>query len=662
MMTPVYIAGCYGVLHPAEGRRGVLICGTLGDESLNVYRPLVFLAEQFAAAGSPALRLEYYGAADSGGEDGEPGRFQAWLAGIAAGVRWLRETCGVGPVTLVGVRIGAALAARAACEIDDVEALVLLSPVADGRRFLRELTLRARTIAEIWQLESRIEDGTWFEASGLRLDQPTRDALARLDVAQLPRCPAPRALVLDQRDSPAGAVMGERLRRVGTEVTCEAVDGLDAMLRDPYENAVPHSVFARAVAWHVALAPRAGDANNEAAGNANNEAAGNARNEAYALHARRSPSTLLQSPLLQSPLLQTPLGQSPVLTMEHGTETPICFGPDNRLSGILSSPAQPRSDAPPVLIANTGANPRYGNARIAVTIARWLAANGIASLRMDGSGIGDSAIETGERGQPYSPEADADLIAAIDELSRRFETQVLVLGMCSGAFHALGAAYEDRRIAGLMLVNLQKFVWQPGESLSVVQRITPRTTQFYLRNLVRQHAWHRLLHGRVDVLGISRAWAVRGIRRIVAASDPIFAFVCRHETEVGRIRRKMHDLRQRNLPILFLLSSNDPGLVEIGEYFGANGRQFRRQSNVMFRLLDGADHTLGAHWMRQTLLGLVATFLRQRCGLIIDATDVAPPPAVRVTPSRQDAVVVRSLMPGPMAPAPVAIDTPGSAA
>ncbi|HEY3847132.1 MAG TPA: alpha/beta hydrolase [Acetobacteraceae bacterium] len=617
-MTPVYVSGCFGVLHPADGPRGVLICGTLGDEALSVYRPLVFLAERFAAAGTPALRLEYYGAGDSGGEDGETGRFQAWLSGIAAGVRWLRETCGVGPVTLVGVRIGAVLAARAACELDDIEALILLSPVSNGHRFLRGLTLRAHTNAEIWQVESRIDDGCWFEAHGLRLDRPTRDALDRLDVAKLPRCPAPRALILDQRDSPAGGMLAEQLQRLGTAVTSEAGDELDSMLRDPHENAVPHDAFARAVTWHRESLPRR---------------AGESRAGA--------------------------VQKSPVLTTGFGQETPVRFGPDGTLFGILSSPAHPRDNAPPVLIANTGANPRYGNARGAVAMARWLAANGIASLRVDGSGIGDSAIETGERGRPYSIQGDRDLTACIDELARRFAMPALLLGMCSGAFHALRAAYEDRRIAGLMLVNLQKFAWQDGESLSVVQRTTFRTTRFYLHHVISPLVWRRLMHGEINVGGITRALAGRALRRAAAAGDPALALLHRHETRVGRVRRQMHDLQRRNVPILFVLSGNDPGLDEIAEYFGAQGRQFRRQPNVMFRVLEGADHTLSAHWARDALLCLIAMFLRQRCGLAIDAGEAATPAPARVTPPRRDAAFVR---PSLIARRPVVIDTTGSAA
>jgi hypothetical protein len=126
----------------------------------------------------------------------------------------------------------------------------------------------------------------------------------------------------------------------------------------------------------------------------------------------------------------------------------------------------------------------------------------------------------------------------------------------------------------------------------------------------------------------------------------------------------MRDLRQRNVPILFVLSGNDPGLDEIAEYFGAQGRQLRRQSNVMFRLLEGADHTLSAHWARDTLLGLIAVFLHQRCNMAIDASDAAAPAsiAVRVAPPRFDAAFVRPIAPASVAPRPVAFDSGGSAA
>lgn len=581
-MTPVYVSGCFGMLHPAGGTHGVLICGSLGDEAMNTYRPLVFLAEKLAALGCPTLRLEYYGVGDSAGEDGEPGRFQEWLNGIVVGVRWLRENCGVGPVTLVGVRIGAAIAARAACCIECVEGLVFLAPVARGRRFLREMTLAANATAEIWQVEPHINDGDWFEAHGMRIDRATHDALEKLDIGKLPRRPAPRALVLDQPDSPAGSATADLLRNLDMDVVLATADGLNGMLRDPYENAVPYDAFAHVENWMRSL--------------------------------------VAQQPI--GPAL-TP-AEPAVLRTGFGEERPICFGSNNALFGILSTPATANPDAPAVLIANTGANPRYSNSRAGAAIARWLAAKGIASLRIDGAGIADSAPETGERGVPYSARADLDHAEALDELSRRCGRPIVALGMCSGAFHALRTAYTDTRVSGLILVNLQKFVWQEGESLSVVQRTTFRTTRFYMRNVTSLAVWQRVVAGEVNITGIARALTGRIIRRMAAAADPLLGLLRQHESHVRGVRRQMRQLNQRCVPILFVLSGNDPGLDEIGEYFGSQGRQLRRQPNVMFRMLPGADHTLSAHRWRETLMQMISVYLRQRFNAAIEGETEEP--------------------------------------
>ena len=61
-------------------------------------------------------------------------------------------------------------------------------------------------------------------------------------------------------------------------------------------------------------------------------------------------------------------------------------------------------------------------------------------------------------------------------------------------------------------------------------------------------------------------------------------------------------LGRRGTPILYVLGANDPGIEEMAEYFGSDGRRLRRQRNVTLRLLEGADHTLSAHSVRAALI------------------------------------------------------------
>jgi alpha/beta superfamily hydrolase len=573
-VTPVYINGCYNALHEAGGGRGVVICGSLGDEELNLHRSQVALAERLAQAGFPTLRVSYYGTGDSAGSDGEPERLRAWIDSIIASVQWLRTTHNLSQVTLCGVRIGAVLAAEAANQLDCADAIVMFAPVS-GKRFLRERILAARTVAEIWQSHSPIDDGEWFEAHGLRLDLATRDALSDLDLRKVKLPHVARILVLNPQ------AVSVRFRAERAEITEEVLDGYERWLRDSHEAEPPYAAFERVVAW-------LGDP------------------RSVVVSERRIPPQSLELGGLW--------------------ETPVSFGPAGALSGILATPSHKVSDLPVVLIANTGANPRYGNSRSLASLARWLADQGINSLRMDGHGIGDAAPSTGDTGAPYSVTGNADVISGVDFLAQRFDAPIVVLGMCSGAYHAFQAALTDARINALILVNLQKFVWEGNESLTVVQRTTLRTTGFYLRNLVNPGMWRRMMLGKVNISGIVRALAGRAVRQLAAAADPAIAAV-NGETQVGMVRRQLAELTERGVGILYVLSGNDPGLDEISEYFGVRGWRLRRNRNVTFVTIRRADHTLSAHWAREHLKQVIAPYLCRHIG--VRAHESAPADVAR---------------------------------
>jgi hypothetical protein len=281
---------------------------------------------------------------------------------------------------------------------------------------------------------------------------------------------------------------------------------------------------------------------------------------------------------------------------------PIRFGPDATLFGILSVPAWPSPDAPAVLLVNTSANPRWGNARIAVDLARGLAADGVMSLRMDASGMGDAAPATGEVGRPYAEATSHDTLHAVAELALRAQRRVVVLGVCSGAYHALQAAYRDERVGGLILVNLQRFVWREGDPSDVVRRTDLRPTRFYLRNILSAQAWLRLLRADFDVVNLVRVLGTRLLRRAMAGVDPLLNLLPGGTTRVGRVRRAVEALGDRGLPVLYVLGCNDPGVEELAEYFGRDGWRLSRRPNVTMRVLQGADHTLGSHELRAVLI------------------------------------------------------------
>lgn len=566
-MIPLYISGCFGVLHPASGGRGVLVCGPLGDEVLNSYRSLVFLAEHAAEAGMPTLRLTWYGTGDSAGEDCEPDRLGQWLQNVRTGVDWLQQHCGVKHITLVGHRIGATLVTHAGCEIEAVDSLVLLAPIG-GRRFLHELTLAARIAQGYWQTDHRVDDGTWFEAGGLRIDHATRDALNMLGPGKLPARPALHALVLEPGARSMATEFAEALKRVGSSVTCEAHEGLSCMLRESFEAQIPQTALASIARWLRSL-----------------------------------PTSPVQSPLTAT---------QPDLSLELGplVESPIQFGPKADLFGILTTPRRPEADVPAVLLVNTSADPRFGISRVAVDIARSLAHDGVVSLRIDAGGMGDAALCTGELGRPYSKAVTDDVLRGVAELARRAQRPVVVIGICSGAYHALQAAVRDQLVRGLILVNLQRFTWREGDPSDLVRRTAQRPSRFYIRKLVSAQAWWRLIRAQSDVANLAGVFATRVLRRGLATLEPVICQLPGVTTRVGRVRRTVQALCDHGVPILYILGPNDPAVEELAEYFGGNGRRLRRQPNVMICMLQRSDHTLSAQAVRASLIEHIRVWCR----------------------------------------------------
>ena len=134
----------FGIYEPARrgpGRRAVVLCHPWGAEHLHAYRSMRQLSATLTAAGLHTLRFDYFGTGDSAGEM-TAATLDGWHADIRAAVQELLDTTGATRVGLVGLRLGATLAAKVAAKSrDDIE---LTGSVGSGgeRHKLSEGTAR----------------------------------------------------------------------------------------------------------------------------------------------------------------------------------------------------------------------------------------------------------------------------------------------------------------------------------------------------------------------------------------------------------------------------------------------------------------------------------------------------------------------------------------
>ena len=130
--------------------------------------------------------------------------------------------------------------------------------------------------------------------------------------------------------------------------------------------------------------------------------------------------------------------ERPAIAARARAEEPVEFaGPSGRLCGIFTPTAPDVSaDSRCVIFP---ARPRFAFRRMPVLASRILAASGLAAMRFDlgGSGESDGPSEVDSRHNPHG----ADMSAAIEFLrgSRAFE-RFLVIGYCLDALCAIEAA------------------------------------------------------------------------------------------------------------------------------------------------------------------------------------------------------------------------------
>jgi uncharacterized protein len=173
----------FGVYHPPRGARvrdhGVVLCYPYGQEYMRGHRAFRQLALLLTRAGFHVLRFDYSATGDSGGESHEVDLDQ-WLEDLDAAIDELRETADVTALSLVGARLGAAVAARLAAGRDDIDNVVCWDPVVRGQDYLDEI-LSGATL----EPPARAGDGPTAVLAGVNgfpVTRRMRDQILELDL------------------------------------------------------------------------------------------------------------------------------------------------------------------------------------------------------------------------------------------------------------------------------------------------------------------------------------------------------------------------------------------------------------------------------------------------------------------------------------------------
>ena len=462
-------------LHRPEGGEacgGVVICPPLGLDLSHTHFNLRLLASKLEAMGFIVVRFDYDGTGQSAGDMSDPGRVASWIESISCAVE-LARGAGAEWIGAIGLRLGATLAARASVESLALDSLVLWDPYVSGRSFLREqVSMKAALQPPVSdQIEGIAIPGYVF----------TAEAVAELEELELPDASAPgfpRSLVVADPARPETKAVKRRLSQSDIEwrehPRSSRVIDIGALGYN-----VPHTLLDDVAAW---------------------------------VYASRGQ---------QSTALRDVPAEPTSVTVGHqadGTrivESLVHLGP-TALFGIacrgMSAGAQAIEQKPPtVFFLSIAAESSIGPVRQWVDYSRRLAAKGIASVRFDFSGVGESPNRKGQPERPlYSPQAIADIGDAVQAICGEETRDAVLVGLCSGAYAALVAArtLHPRAVVAINpLMTMREFEEgnDTGDATTASGAVAVRARLFAVAR-----GWVRRLRG----FGSGSAWRKRALEAL----------------------------------------------------------------------------------------------------------------------------------------------------
>jgi pimeloyl-ACP methyl ester carboxylesterase len=598
-MTPVTFDGCFGWLHRpagAQAEMGVVLCNPFGYEALCTYHGWREFAEALAARGMPTLRFDYPGTGDSSGNEEDPQRLRAWLDSIKSAAAWLRAETGVTRLSLCGLRLGATLAALAAEELGGVENLVLLMPLGSGKSYIRELELQHQSWLSAQHalgLSLDAEAAQTIGAHGFRLYPDSLEMLAKVKLEQSVRCPAQRVLLQDLSESARLKRLAAHYQAQGAQADLQIFSEYSMFLLDPSYSEPPAQAFDSVLEW---------------------------------LGARAVTATRTAVELLGC-------AASARIDFAHGRETPVVFD-GGRYAAVFCQPLRALEGAPAVLFVNTGGVHRIGDGRFTVLMARHLAAQGIASLRMDLSGLGDSLRrdEALTLDRVYARYAVADAKAGVDWLVARGHAKTVMFGICTGAYVSLHTALAHPAVTACASVNLPFFVWGGARTRPGAQHVA--SSVVYRRAMRNPRKWLRLLtgqaNGRAIIAELTRRLCARMTARASTALERLFG----QSTPGGAVRRIALELERKGVQTSLMYGPLDEGLDELEIHFGPHGSRLGKLRNVTAKVVGKVDHALFSHAARDAVMAQFDLFLRESV-LSARRETVAPNPRLRVAEAQQ---------------------------
>ena len=258
---------------------------------------------------------------------------------------------------------------------------------------------------------------------------------------------------------------------------------------------------------------------------------------------------------------------------------------DNRLVGVVSVPEG--SSEVGVLFLVGGPQYRVGSHRQFAQLARKLAGAGVAAMRFDYPGMGDSE---GTR-RDFS-ESSGDIFAAIEVFMEEVADlkKIVLWGLCDAASTAMMYGHRFPQVAGMVLLNpwVRSGDYAPGFTLS----------HYYRPRMTERAQWRRVLYGQVNLWPAIRDVCKGALALIVGRRNKAEAL----PSSQSFVHEMLYGLQRFKHNTLIILSEEDLTAKEFSSLLAAdrNWQAAIASAEVGVNTILQADHTFSKRrWQEQ---------------------------------------------------------------
>lgn len=277
-------------------------------------------------------------------------------------------------------------------------------------------------------------------------------------------------------------------------------------------------------------------------------------------------------------------------------EEVLRHGPTGGPMGILTLPPAGGTAHPTVLFINAGLIHHVGPARLHVLAARELAHLGVASLRLDLSGLGDSPAR--EDHLPIFELVRQEPSEAMDALAERGLGPFVLAGICAGAYSAFHVACDDPRVVGAAVINPEDLALGTAQPETATDEARVWARRYWTRSVFRPAAWVNLLRGRVDYRRLMSTLLYQMQGR-TSANDPT--------PQTEGLRRRMRDaVASRSLQLWFISSGTDVSRDSLALLLDQDTLASVPPGRLLHTVLEDCDHLFQRAADQRRLIALLS--------------------------------------------------------